>query len=139
MALPTASIVDERLFTLLAQPRIVAGDIQPAEAVHIPVEVGDVAGAQGHVGATEQQPALVEQGGRVQSQVAAAAQGAVVVQARGAGHEVAGGGDPPTVDQQVAGAERDIGAAGEAGGVAEVELAAFRAKSPRLVARPLPR
>ncbi len=51
----------------------------------------------------------------------AAAQGAVVVQARGAGHEVAGGGDPPTVDQQVAGAERDIGAAGEAGGVAEVE------------------
>ncbi|EQL42751.1 hypothetical protein M770_34855 (plasmid) [Pseudomonas aeruginosa VRFPA03] len=103
---------------------IVAGDIQPAEAVHIPVEVGDVAGAQGHVGATEQQPALVEQGGRVQSQVAAAAQGAVVVQARGAGHEVAGGGDPPTVDQQVAGAKRDIGAAGEAGGIAEVELAA---------------
>ncbi len=100
---------------------IVAGDIQPAEAVHIPVEVGDVAGAQGHVGATEQQSALVEQGGRVQSQVAAAAQGAVVVQARGAGHEVAGGGDPPTVDQQVAGAERDIGAAGEAGGIAEVE------------------
>ncbi|MBV5522477.1 hypothetical protein KUT96_32025, partial [Pseudomonas aeruginosa] len=42
------------IYTTRPAPRIVAGDIQLAEAVHIPVEVGDVAGAQGHVGATEQ-------------------------------------------------------------------------------------